>query len=40
VRYEDLGAAPAETMRKILGHCRLSHGDLPDRAAARIRPPD
>lgn len=39
VRYEDLCAEPAGTMRSILDHCRLSPESIPELTAERIHPP-
>lgn len=39
VRYEDLCASPAETMRRVLDHCGLPPGALPDLAAATVSAP-
>jgi hypothetical protein len=40
VRFEALGAAPAETLRAVLGHCRLPDAErLVERHVPRIRPP-
>ncbi|WP_239032005.1 sulfotransferase [Paroceanicella profunda] len=39
-RYETFCADPAAEMRALLDHCGLSHGDLPEQAAARVSAPD
>lgn len=40
VRYEDFCSAPAEVMARVLDHCALAPGSLPEAAAARISAPD
>jgi hypothetical protein len=40
VRYEDLAAAPAETIRAVLAHCRLARAEeLTARWGSAVRPP-
>jgi hypothetical protein len=41
VRFESLCAAPAETLRAVLGHCALPDAEsVAERHAGRIRPPN
>lgn len=40
VRYEDLCADPAATMREVLAHCRVKDETIAEHAAARVRAPD